>query len=279
MERLRKRSIVVVAGLGTLIAFGCGGGGASSNGNTNGNTDGGTTGGDKTPTAKTKSDVAQNLAAYGDGAVSSSFFAFGSKLTAPGGQFYDARLALFGSMRVSPSGISELLFTDAARLNAAGSLNYSINEAARTVSGPINVTSGPYAGANGTFFEAVQTDGYNGNVNYSTADGATIVDQFAITRDELGRVSGTGNVGVALGDYTQNQQVTYNIGESSSFTTLDSLECRMTLAVGSDGSGTGRITGSDPGLPANLSWNASGSGTVTYANNSSQTFTHWSLQG
>lgn len=280
MQKYPRRSLVAVAGLAALVAFGCGGGRAgSTNGSTNGNTNGGTTSGDKTPTAKTKADVGQNVKALGDSVVSSSLFGFGSKITAPDGEFYDPRLGLYALVHISPSGISEHLFTDSARTNAAGSMIYTINEAAGTFTGPIDVQAGKYAGLSGVYFEAVQPDGFNGNINYSTADGTTVVVTYAVTRDEFGRISGAGTAGVAFSDYTQNQQVTYNIGESYSLTTLDSLQCRMTLNVNSDGSGSGRITGSDPGLPAVLDWNADGSGTIVYANNSTQSFTHWTLQG
>src|SRR4051812_41625327 len=112
MDKFPKHTLVSVAFLAALIAFGCGGGGGNgslSTGTDTGNATGGTTGVDKIPTAKTKADVSQNIAGYGEASVSPSFFGFGDKMRAVGGMFFDNPLGLYATVRISPSGIVENL--------------------------------------------------------------------------------------------------------------------------------------------------------------------------
>lgn len=279
-----------LGGLGFVIAMaviGCGGGGGGTGGTgltagttattatTSGDTSGG---GSKIPTAQTKSRVDSNLSAYLLSVVGSSFTAFGPKTHAVGA-FYDVALGLWGTVQISPSGLLESLYVDQGKTTPAGSLKYTVNEVAFVFTGPIEVNAGRYAGLTGNYFEAIQSDGFNGSINYGMPDGSTVVTSFAVQNDDFGHIFGTATAGVALaGDYTQNQQVTYNTDGSSKVTTLDGNMYRSTFNFAADLSGTGQITGSDPGLPATVTWNGSGNGTVKFADNSTLVFTGWHLE-
>jgi len=270
-----------MAGMTALVVLGCGGsgGGPVTTSTTSGDTSGDTSGGgSKVPTAKTKSDVQQNIAAYQQSAVNDSFVGYGAKLQSPGGNFFDVPLGLYATIKVSPSGTHENLYTDAARTVSAGSLSYTINEVAFTYSGPIVVSGGPYSGLNGVYFAAIQTDGYNGSINYTTASGATVVSSFNVKYDDFGGITGTSAIGLALpGDYTQNQQVTHNADKTNIITSLDSNSCRTSIGIAVNDSGTGQITGSDPGLPATINWNSEGTGQVKFADGSVLAITNWVL--
>lgn len=280
MGKNLRKSLFAMAGMTALVVLGCGGSGGApiTTGGDNGGDNGG--GGSNVPTAKTKADVQKNITAYEQSAVNDSFVGYGSKLQSPGGNFYDVPLGLYATIKVSPSGTNEKLFTDAERTIPAGSLQYTINEVAFTYSGPITVTGGKYSGLNGVYFEAIQSDGYNGSINYTTALGGTIVSSFAVKYDDFGAITGTSTIGVALaGDYTQNQQVTYNADKTSNITSLDSNSCRTTIGIGTNDSGTGQITGADPGLPATINWNSDGTGQVKFADGSVLAITNWVLAG
>ncbi|HWD41219.1 MAG TPA: hypothetical protein VG944_20410, partial [Fimbriimonas sp.] len=245
-----------------LVLAGCGGGGGGSHGSSAG----------KHPSAKTVSDVANNMAAISQSAASNSFRGFGPKLLSHGQAFFDSVLQLYGSVVIAPAAINESLWTDQARSTSAGSLTYHLDENTATLSGPFTVTSGPYNGVSGTYNQVTQTNsnkqaiGYNGSIVYSMPGVANTDNQYSILFGDSGHFSGTGSTAVALENgYSQTEKITYNSDFGWNATSTDSASLKCDLVFESDNSGSGKITGSDPGLPATLTWDVSGNGQIRYA--------------
>lgn len=246
-----------------VLVLGCGGGGGSKS---------------SSPTAKTKSDVGSHLFAYGQSIVSTSFAAYGPKFQNHGLPYYDIPLGLWAQIRLGSSNFQENLFVDQGETTPAGNLFYQTHDATMSQNGTITISAGRFNGLTGTLNQTLTGGGYNGTISYTMPNVATVACQFALVSDGNGGAFGTGTNAIALqSGYTQNEKIQYKDGGTLVMTTTDSLGCSSAFNFTPNTSGSGRITGSDPGLPASLKWDTSGSGTITYADGSTGTFTSYQL--
>lgn len=250
-----------------IAAYGCGGGGVSV-GNAKG-----------APTATTKSNVAAHILALGQGALSMSFESFGTSITSHHGKTFERpMLGLWDTLTIAPDGIRQVLTLDSAGTQPAGQIVYVAEDAGLTLAGTMSLTGGPYAGLNGSYLQSVVPGGVSGNEEYTVPALAVTSGEFSLAQGPTGALSGTEQFAVALaGGYTQNQQVALNSDASEVFTTTDSNRYRSVLSFSAAGSGAGNIQGADPGLPATLAWDSTGSGKVTFADGSSVPFTCWQM--
>ena len=258
------------------VLSGCGGGGGGSSTPV-------TTVTSKQPTAKTKADVGNNVASYGESLVGRTFqgptFAFHLTPT------YITSLGLYESISLSPDSIIATFYEDQAKTLPAGGFTYINGDATFTVSGPFKVTEGTFAGLTGNYQQAGQQNssgvvsGYNGSVSFSVPKVATVDSQFILFISNTGAVSGTATTAVVLqSGYSQTEKVVYNADGSSTISSTDSVSLATKFSFAADTSGSGTITGSDPGLPATLTWDATGSGQVKFADGSTASLVNWALQ-
>jgi|GEM_PF-5990765 len=264
-----------------LALLACGGGGSGGSGGTAG----GTTSGSTHPSTKTYTDVGNNIASLGQSAVAVSFWSFGAKQSNHGLPYFDARLNLYGKSFLSPDKIEEFLYSDSAATQAAGSMLYTIVDAALSLNGPITVTAGPYSGLTGNYSQVEQQGannaivGLTGSISYSMPNIGTTDVQDSIATQSSGAYTGTSTVSVALNSgYTQTQKVTYNADGSYTFTTTDTVSLKGSVTVAADSSSTGTFSGADPGLPATFSLDVSGGGSVKFADGSTRTVSAWTMQ-
>jgi len=260
---VRRRLLTTLGAAFVLVGCGGGGGGGSAG---------------SAPNAKTASDVSSHVLGYGQSIISTSFAAYGPKFQSHGVAFFDNALGLWVTLRLGGSKLEEFFWQDQGETTSAGSLTYDTVDVTQSQSGTMSVTLGRCAGLTGTFNQTLQTGGYNGNINYSIPNVSTVVSTFTLASDGKGNISGTATNAVALqSGYTQNEQVVTNLNGSMKMTTTDSNSCSSVFFFAADLSGSGKITGSDPGLPATVAWNQVGTGTVKYANGSTVGFTGWKL--
>jgi hypothetical protein len=266
--------------LGTLvlaaIGVGCGGGGGGSSSSTGGT---GTT--QLNPT--TKKDVGNLIAGYSQGLAGTSFRSYGPKLFTNSAAFYDSILGLYATAQLSPEGLLEKLFTTQQMTTSAGTLKYTLVEANFTTGGTISVTAGKYSGLTGTYNQTTEFDpdgtiGYEGTISYSQPNVSTGVSNvFTVTLGTSGASSGTATVAVALASgYTQTEKFTYNLDGTMVITTTDPSGLKSSFNFAADFSGKGTITGNDAGLPASVTWDANGTGTIKFANGLTEPVTDWS---
>ncbi len=230
------------------------------------------------PNAKTKADVMSLLAGYGQTIALTSFTGYGTRLNFHRTPVYDSTLGLWYTSLVAPDFESESLFVDQAATIPAGGLRYGVSDESQSLSGSFSVTAGIYSGATGSYLQSVIANGLNGNITMTIPNVAVTDGQFEFQQDSHGAVYGksTNGVSTATG-YTQTELV--NLQSTGAFfaSTTDSNGCVSSFNFSPTYSGTGLITGKDLGLPANVSWAAGGTGTVTYADGSQSKFTNWQL--
>jgi hypothetical protein len=222
-------------------------------------------------------DMRANLGANAMALLCTSFSGFSHQLVGPGSRFFDVPLGLYAAVLVDGDAVRYRYFLDSARTQPAGSFMLAANDGAQSQSGTFFITAGRFAGLSGTYFDAVQTGGVEGSITFSFPNGTTQVSQF-VEETSGGTDSGTATIGLAeTSGYTQTQRVSYNEGGTISVTSRDSSGYQSTFSFASDLSGTGTVSGSDPGLPAAITWNSQGTGTVKFADGSVHALTAWTL--
>jgi len=268
---VRKLSTILIVAAAVLIQ-GCGGSGSKV-----------TTGTpiSKIPTAKTEDNVATHIASLSAGLVGTSFTTFGAPTQPPkaptsGGPVYDKRLGLWVVVTKSASGFTATFYQDQAETQPAGSAAYTANLSTRTTSGNISITAGKYSGLTGTYSETFGIDTLSGNYAITLPSGTTVSTQFTVMYTGGTKPSGTATQTITKPDgYSEISTLTYKSDGSMIITASDSNGYSSKFNVASDFSGSGTISGPDPGLPAKIVWNSVGTGTVTFANDLVINFTNW----
>ncbi len=265
---LCRDTLIALVALVSII--GCGGGGDSSSSGVV----------ITSPNAKSKSDLSSHVFALGQSIASTSLTGYGPKLQTHGLAFFDNGVGLWATTRLGPSGLQEGFFEDEAETIPAGTLIYATNDVTRTQSGDVNLTSGRLSGLTGSYSQSLLPNGYSGNINYSVPGTSTCVCQFAVQQNSSGAIVGNGTTAVALASgYSQTDQIVYNDDGTILMSTTDGVSSKGSVTFATDLSGSAKITGTDLGLPANVSWNSKGTGKVTWADGSTQSIIAWNLAG
>jgi len=272
---MKARTSELLLGLlfaAVLALQGCGGsGGAGSPGPTGGTA----------PTTKTKTDVAQHLTSSGAGLVANSFTAFEAAAPAffkpsSSGPVYDKRLGLWVVTSITLSSYTKTFYQDKAETEPAGSAVYTLDLPTQTLSGTVSITAGNYSGLSGNYSATRSGTSISGNLNLTLPSGTTVASQFSITLSLTGKVSGTTTETVTDSTgYSETSTVVRNSDGSMKITASDTNGYSSTLNFASDYSGSGTVNGPDPGLPATVKWDSTGTGTVTFANGLVVKFSNW----
>ena len=273
--RLIRASVVVCLGVAALL-IGCGGGSGGGSGE---NTSGGT------GFSKTITDTTNNITAFGQSAVGMSFWGFGPKSATHNLAGLDPRLGLYEKINLAPDDYEEQLFTTQSGTTAAGLMKYQYSDKALAATGPITVTAGTYSGLTGNYAESEIQNSSNvivgivGSISYSMPNIGETDTQNSITFGASETVTGTATTSVALDNgYTQTEKLSYKADTSYSLTSKDSASLTATMAVTPTSTYSGTISGSDTGLPASFSFDATGGGTVTFSNGTVRTVSDWVVQ-
>jgi len=270
----RDRKDWLMFGIAFLCAItiqGCGGGGGSASQSG---------GSPKTsPTAVTKTNTASHLAALGQGALSISFAGYGPNVHLHNNAAIQLpMIGVWDKLTVAPDGINQALTLDQAGTQPAGKIQYITEDIGEVLAGTIAITAGPYSGLTGSYLQSKVTGGYSGNEAYSIPNIATASAEFSLTLESSGSLAGTEELAVTLGSgYVQNEHIVLNADSSAIFTTTDANKYQSILNFTAAGSGTGTIKGTDPGLPAQVIWDVTGTGKVTFADGSVEIMTRWSV--
>jgi len=269
---LMHRAVITAVTLTALMIQGCGGSNSGPTPSTG-----------TAPTSTTRNHVAQHLSAYGQELAGMTFTPFGPAAQAPAarissGPYYSSTLGLWVQLSVSATTFTETFYQDKAETEPAGNATYTLDIETKTLSGKISITKGPYAGLTGAYSQTLTSNGTDGNYSFTLPSGATVTCNFQVTIGSNGAPSGTSTQTVTLTNgYSIKSTVIYNSNRSFKITATDSNGYQGALNFASDLSGTGTISGPDPGLPATIVWNSVGTGQVTFANGLVVPFTNWQL--
>jgi len=260
----------LILGLG-LLGQGCGG---SGGGGTSGQTGG------SAPTAQTKADTAMHLSSAGAGLVANSFTTFSAAMPLRekpiiGGPTYDSRLGLWVVTTITTTTYTRTFYVDKAETEPAGSAVYTLDIATATLSGTISITAGKYAGLAGTYSATKTGSTISGNESFTLPSGTDVTSQFTVTLSGLSSSGSTTETVTQPGGYSETSTVVRNSDGTMKVTASDTNGYSSTLNFNADSSGTGTVSGPDPGLPATVKWNSVGTGTVTFADGITLSFTNW----
>ena len=263
----------VLIGLLAVVAIfiqGCGGGGGSTSTPTGGSA----------PTAQTKASVATNLNAMSLGLIGNSFTTFKALAPSSSGAKYDANLGLWVDTTITLTTYTSHFYQDQAETQPAGSAVYTLNLSTKTLSGTISITAGKYAGLSGNYSVTKTSNGFDGNYTLTFPNGTTLSCQLSLAFDLLGRPSGTLTQSISESNgYSATTTIVRHTDGTMKVTASDSNGYTSTLNFAADYSGNGLVAGPDPGLPAKLKWDNTGTGTVTFANSLVLHFTNWQFTG
>lgn len=230
------------------------------------------------PTSVTKANVKSLLLGYRQTVATTSLTGYGSRVVTHGQVAFDATLGLYYRVRLLPSAFLETMYSDMAGTIPAGSLLYKVEDATMTSSGSFSITSGPYAGLTGTYFQALNAPGFNGSMSLLSSEGITTDSQFTAIIEPNGKNLVTETNGVSEPDgYLQTERATISVDGTIQAKTTDSNSCTSIFGFGATLSGSGTISGKYLGLPARVTWTAGGNGSVTYADGSTSTFSSWQM--
>jgi len=259
-----RNALLSMFALTGLLIQGCGGAGSTS-----------TQTGGTAPTAQTKANIGTHLTNAGTGLLVNSFTAFSAAAPIAGGPVYDSRLGLWVVTTITLTTYTRTFYQDKAETEPAGSAVYTLDVSTKTLSGAITITKGNYAGLSGTYSATKSGSVISGNESVTLPSGTTVISQFSITLSGL-TSSGTLTETVTQpGGYSETSTVTRNSNGTFQIKASDSNGYSSTLNFNADYSGTGTVSGPDPGLPATVKWNSVGTGTVTFSDGVTLNFTNW----
>jgi len=187
-------------------------------------------------------------------------------------------LGVYDSGVISPEGVKQVYSLDAGGTQPAGELFYATEDVGVSQNGTMAITAGRYVGLTGNYLQSLVSGGFSGNESYSIPGVATTSGEFSLTLNSVGKTLGNEQFAVALSNgYTQNEQIALSADFSQVFVTTDANNYSCVFDFAADGSGSGTVKGSDPGLPATARWDVTGTGQVTFADGSTSVLTYWHL--
>ena len=191
--------------------------------------------------------------------------------------YYDDYLGLWTDITDTATSSTYNLYVDEAKTQPAGSVTSTFpadyNTFPQTYTFNYTYTAGSQAGSKGTYTSVYNQDN-SGSSSYSDVyvDGGT--DKGSSTQTAAGDYTWTGRTDNADKSYT-SQSGTFHADGSGSTHSQGSDGYVYDVTYRTDGSGHGRITGPDPGLPATIDWDAQGNTTVVYADGSTEYTPGW----
>lgn len=190
--------------------------------------------------------------------------------------YYDPWLGLWVQFEYTETDYRTLLFEDEARTKPAGSFISTFttsNDGTQTYVSTYEITAGLAKGSHGNYRSIYRSNG----------SGESSYDSFWVD----GWRSVGSNRFTAEGEYSWNDRSETPDGlittSNGTFRPDGSGQTRSTSSDGyiwefrynADGSGSGRVEGPAPGLPANIVWDREGNAIVTYADGTVERYSFW----
>ena len=250
------------------------------------------------PTAKTKSTVSKHMAGYAGGAFTASagsnLGGFGGHplvkrrgVTSGGGgyggggdapDYFDDYLQLYVHSEFTATSFTTTYFEDAAHTLPAGQSTTTFDfTSGQSIHLTISITKGPFAGTSGKFDQVFTDTSFESSYDNSNPVDGRYYGSFSGTMGLTTTCTGESHY-IAISGYRQDQSYVYRPDGSSEYVASDSDGYKSVFDFNADGSGHGKIEGPDPGLPANVKWDKTGTGTITWADGSETPFQFWICQ-
>jgi len=195
---------------------------------------------------------------------------YGSR-TRGGNFYYDEWLQLWVDFTDLPGSTTYLFYLDEAKTQPAGSniATYPVDFSVfpQKYESSYNFTAGTAAGSHGKYVSSYNADG-SGSTSYDNSwnDGSTYSGTSTSTADGTYKWSNHSS----FGSVSFNDSGTFK-SDGSGMAHTDSSDGHATdFVFNADGSGWGKFSGPEPGLPAIIRWDATGVGTITYADGTSE---------
>lgn len=194
--------------------------------------------------------------------------------------YFDEYLGLWVVIQDTPSSSTFLLYLDEAKTQPAGSFQttFSVSDAyPQTYESHYTIIAGALKGTHGDYV-TVQNADNSGRSTYND----TYLDGWSDSGQSTWKADGSSswssrNDGPDHSYYTY--QGVFKADGSGTNHTASSDGYVTDYLYRVDGSGSGRIQGPDPGLPATITWDIYGNTTIRYADGSSEFYPGWGFYG
>lgn len=197
------------------------------------------------------------------------------------GFYFDYYLGLWVEVQETTEKSTYLLYEDEAKTIAAGSIVTSYpadwNVFPQVYSSTFEFTAGYLAGSHGSSENIQNADG-SGRSRYENVYADGWKDKGASSWSGRGDYSWTSRTEAGPGEWTEGAG-TFRADGSGGTRHTTSEGYRSEYTYNRDGSGRGRITGPDPGLPVTISWDAYGNTTIRYADGTVERVPGWGSGG
>lgn len=195
--------------------------------------------------------------------------------------YYDEWLQLWVDVKMTPDMYRQDMYIDEAKTEPAGFAE-SIMPSDWTVfpivfSHRYRFDKGPLAVASGDYITESEADG-TFRSKYESRSGDGTVDKGSSTYVAEGDFTYTSSTTLASGQWSKYTG-TYRMDGSGSSLVETSDGFKSTFEFYADGSGKARIEGSDPLLPATITWDIEGNVEIRYADGSVEKYNRWSWFG
>ncbi len=179
--------------------------------------------------------------------------------------YYDDYLGLWADMASTDTSYTVSLYEDEGKTQSAGSFHSTFPAGWDTypysMQSSFEITAGNFNGAHGQYSMVID----NENKGHSTFE--SVWPTFGSDTGETSWDDGSSDWKYEshVGDEWWKGDGSFSSNGSGSSSFSDSAGYTATYIYHSDGSGSGRITGPDPGLPATITWTSSGHVKIVYA--------------
>lgn len=191
--------------------------------------------------------------------------------------YFDYYLGLWVQTDDSGGSSNYLLYEDEAKTKSAGHIT-TINPTdwetyPQVYSSSYAFTSGYLAGSHGSSENVTNAD-YSGSSQYGNVYSDGWKDKGTSHWTAQGDFTWSSRTDGTNGEWSED--VGTFLSDGSGGTRLSSSDgYKSDYRYSSDGSGHGKITGPDPGLPVTISWDAYGNTTIVYADGSTEHIAGW----
>lgn len=193
--------------------------------------------------------------------------------------YFDYYLNLWVEVTDTPSKSLYRLYEDDAKTLPAGKIETVYPTDWETFpqeySSTYEYTAGYLAGSHGFSKNTTNAD-YSGKMSYENVYADGWKDHGESNWSGKGDSSWTSRYETGGGQWGESSG-TFRSNGSGGTRTKSSDGYEAVYTYNQDGSGRGRITGPDPGLPVTLIWDAFGSTTITYADGTVERFPGWNV--
>lgn len=195
--------------------------------------------------------------------------------------YYDYYLELWVAVTDTPSTITYALFSDEAKTKSAGSIvttqptDYATFP--QVYDSSYSFTAGYLAGSHGTSKNTTNANGsFSGSYDNVYSDGWS--DKGQSNGSATGDFSWQSRTDSPVKEWTQGAGTFRSDGSGGTrFSTSEGYAADYTY--NKDGSGQGHISGSDPGMPVTITWDAFGNTTIKYADGTIEQYNAYTYYG